>query len=326
MKFQCLIAFTLILNYSVMSQTLDYYPTQNSEVSDSDYKYGITILKETYAQIKMNNGDFNYVNYWNLAIAYMTLDVKEPVLVKSFLEKSRALNSYNFSSIFIDSSNGKNIWTGYLSDDEFDAIYEESKLYINKSTDQKPSMSNENSDDTNGEINSGLLKIMAELNVNDQKYRKSKTLNLEKQRHLDQKNLKIIDSLCDKYGGYLGKSIVGDKYAHVMWSVIQHSELESMERYLSEIHQAVIKKELNEGALKMLIDRVYSLKHNYQIFGSQNGVEIAPDKIVKEVTKKYSIPTAEEYSTEATKSSNGSSQWYRPRKINKTKANKFPGT
>ena len=118
---------------SVMAQELDYYPKQNKDVSDSDYRYGMTILEETYTQIKKNNETLNYVNYWNLAVAYKTLKVGDIPFVKEALAKSRGLHPQNFASIFIDSSKGENVWHGYLTEEEFKTLYTECQEVVAKS-------------------------------------------------------------------------------------------------------------------------------------------------------------------------------------------------
>ena len=74
-----------------------------------------------------------------------------------------------------------------------------------------------------------------------------------------------------------------------MWQVIQHSNLEYMERYLPIVISAVEKDELGQGALKYLIARIYAEKYNYQIFGSQGNIRMANDKIRKDVKMKYGI-------------------------------------
>lgn len=271
----------------MFSQKIDYYPEQKISVSESDYKYGLTILGETYKQIKKNNGNLNYVNYWNLAVAYMTLKEENGALVKSFLEKSLSLNIMNFSSIFIDSSKGVNIWVEYLSEDEFKKFYSIATDHLNNNINIENR--NENEEFVNFQYDTNLLRCVSELSKKDQLYRENNSRNLKKQNELDIQNLKVIDSLCSKYGGYIGKSLVGERYSHVMWSIIQHSDIYSMEKYLPEIYKAVSNEELKEGALKLLIDRIYSLKYKYQIFGSQGNIPIGPNKVVKEVSRKYNI-------------------------------------
>lgn len=74
-----------------------------------------------------------------------------------------------------------------------------------------------------------------------------------------------------------------------MFIVIQHSNLKMMERYLPVIQKAVKGKEVDVLALKYLIDRYYGATYGYQIFGSQNGIEIADEKTRKEIERKYGI-------------------------------------
>ena len=75
-----------------------------------------------------------------------------------------------------------------------------------------------------------------------------------------------------------------------MWAVIQHSNLDMMERYLPIIQNAVKENELHLTTFKMLIDRIYtkpSMIINF--FGSQQGIKIADEKIIKEIKEKYGI-------------------------------------
>lgn len=76
-----------------------------------------------------------------------------------------------------------------------------------------------------------------------------------------------------------------------MWTVIQHSNTEMMEEYLPIIQNAVNEKGLDEGALKMTIDRYYGLKYGFHVFGSKTGfgLELADDKMKKEIELKYGI-------------------------------------
>jgi hypothetical protein len=62
-----------------------------------------------------------------------------------------------------------------------------------------------------------------------------------------------------------------------------------MERYLPQISKAVEQKELSTEPLKMLIDRIYTVKYHYQIFGSQLGVPVADEKTKSEVIKNYRL-------------------------------------
>lgn len=138
-----------------------------------------------------------------------------------------------------------------------------------------------------------LVQEIYKININDQKYRDSgaeKKLPQD-QQILDKKNQAIIDSLYNKYNTYIGRSLVGKKFESVMWAVIQHSNVEMMDRYLPIVKKAVTDKELEAAPLKMLIDRFYGLKYGYQIFGSQSGFgfKSADEKTKSDVKKKYGI-------------------------------------
>jgi hypothetical protein len=76
-----------------------------------------------------------------------------------------------------------------------------------------------------------------------------------------------------------------------MWSVIQHSNPEMMEKYLPIVNKAVENNDLDKTPLKMLIDRYYGLKYGYQIFGSQNGFgfKMADDETRNKIIKQYGI-------------------------------------
>jgi selenocysteine-specific translation elongation factor len=114
-------------------------------------------------------------------------------------------------------------------------------------------------------------------------------LDQVKQRPFDIQNEQRIDSLYAVYKTYIGKTLVGKDYESVMWSVIQHSDIHTMERYLPQISKAVEQKELSTEPLKMLIDRIYTVKYQYQIFGSQLGVPVADEKTKSEVIKNYKL-------------------------------------
>jgi hypothetical protein len=111
----------------------------------------------------------------------------------------------------------------------------------------------------------------------------------KRQRTVGTQNQESIDSLYNVYNTYLGKSLVGEKYKNTMWQVIQHSNLNMMEKYLPLVQKAINDEEIDVIPFKMLIDRIYSIKYGYQIFGSQMGVDLADEKLRKDVQMKYGI-------------------------------------
>jgi len=140
------------------------------------------------------------------------------------------------------------------------------------------------------EMNINLVELISSIQEDDQKYRnRDYKKNLDKQNNLDSLNLQIIDSLYEKYNTYIGKSFVGEKLEHVMWLVIQHSNIQKMEEYLPIIAEATKNKELSLMTLAMLLDRIYTTKYGYQIFGSQHGVELGDENIITKVKTEYGL-------------------------------------
>src|SRR5690606_22605229 len=113
-----------------------------------------------------------------------------------------------------------------------------------------------------------LVTLINIVKTNDQKYRTDETKQIV-QKKLDSLNQMVIDSLFSKHRQYIGRTFVGEKFQNVMWQVIQHSNLNYMEKYLPVIKKAVEKQEINQGSLKYLLDRIASKKTGTQYFGSQ---------------------------------------------------------
>jgi hypothetical protein len=139
-------------------------------------------------------------------------------------------------------------------------------------------------------LNPELVRVMNSIYLNDTKYRMVNPVDWSKQKPLDERNQRLIDSLFNIYQTYIGKSLVGKQLESTMWLVVQHSPLAMMERYLPIMATAISQKQLDEVPFKMLIDRIYWLKYNYQIFGSQGAkIKVADDEIRNEVIKKYKL-------------------------------------
>jgi TonB family protein len=90
----------------------------------------------------------------------------------------------------------------------------------------------------------------------------------KKQQRLDIVNMKKIDSMIAVMG-YPGKTLVGDKRKSIAFSVIQHSEFNDQEKYLSLLTAAADAGELNWSSLALLIDRVKTGRGQKQVYGSQ---------------------------------------------------------
>jgi len=261
---------------------LKYLPTQKEGVSDKSFSFGQMVVSETKKQVENNISKFNVADYWNIVTAFYSLKESKDVWSIAFKKMAESDGSCEYLKSFKDRARFY---------EDIKELYDE---YLIKCTQNLANSDNVKFDldkyiDKN-KLNNGLVKLIQKIKLDDQKYRKAdeKIFKL-KQPELDKKNEILIDSLYSKYKTYIGKSLVGERFNSVMWAVIQHSNLEMMEKFLPIIHKAVESKELNNTTLKMLLDRVYWLKYNYQIFGSQQGIDIADEKIRQQVIKKYGI-------------------------------------
>lgn len=267
------------------NQFLSYEPIQNSQISKEDFDYASMIIKETKSATKNNPDNFNLSDYFNILSAFLTLKESEENIKTAFNKFKNADGSCEYVLSFENSIN-KNA--------KFDIIRAD---YLEKLKDCKQDSNVENKFNieeyckTNN-LDLALVKKIHQVKIDDQKYRNESSEELKsEQLKLDKKNQEIINSLYNKHNIYLGKSLVGEKFESVMWAVIQHSNTEMMAEYLPIIQEAVKEKELDEGPLKMTIDRYYGLKYGFQIFGSQSGFgfELANEKKRKEIKLKYGI-------------------------------------
>lgn len=104
--------------------------------------------------------------------------------------------------------------------------------------------------------------------------------NMAKQAVLDRFNLTKIERIIARYG-YPGRSLVGEQRQAIAFIVIQHSELETQEKYLPLLTEAAAKGELKAASLAILTDRVRVGRGQKQLYGSQlretkQGVKVMP--------------------------------------------------
>lgn len=275
-----------------VSQTTEYYPEKRKGITQEHFDHGTKILEQTYQRINNKSGQKDFSDYWNFAVAYTYLG-ESTEEIKKMIIKSYQSDPELFSAASKIKPDMIEEWKKIFSENEYQKMFKNIKVEAVEEKKEIPitTVKNELEMD-NGKHDKELVKLMHQIRIDDQKYRVGKNQDAQLQAALDAKNLKIIDSLYDVHQCYIGKSLVGKKYESVMWAVIQHSDLEVMEKYLPVVHQAVIKDDLAEGPLKLLIDRIYALKYGYQIFDSQYAepaIPTAPAHIVEKVLKEYGL-------------------------------------
>jgi hypothetical protein len=260
------------------TEFLNYQAIQKDGVSKENFDYAQVILSETKKALKNDIKNYHVTHYWNIATAFSTLMERNENIQVVFM---KAVKSEGVCEYFESFEKVKN----HFSKDIPDLYKREREKCLEKVGVLKIFDPIQYSNEFGLDLN--LVQLIYEIHLDDQRYRKP--YNESKQVELDKKNQKIIDSLYIKYKSYIGISMVGEKFSHVMWEVIQHSNIRMMEEYLPVIQKAVQNNELGKASFKMLIDRVCWEKYGYQIFGSQPGVKIADEKTRVEIIKKYGI-------------------------------------
>jgi hypothetical protein len=85
---------------------------------------------------------------------------------------------------------------------------------------------------------------------------------------LAQRNQARVIEIIERYG-WPGNSLVGAKASGAAWTLLQHSSLDVLKRYLPVMEAAVAAGELDHGLLATTIDRVRVNEGQPQVYGTQ---------------------------------------------------------
>ena len=88
----------------------------------------------------------------------------------------------------------------------------------------------------------------------------------------DSLNLIIVQKILDERG-WLGPDIIGNQGNTTLFLVIQHADLQTREKYLPMMREAVANENARPNALALLEDRVALGQGKRQIYGSQIGLD-----------------------------------------------------
>ncbi|MNY29516.1 hypothetical protein D3C86_1635620 [compost metagenome] len=86
----------------------------------------------------------------------------------------------------------------------------------------------------------------------------------------DSLNLFKVTKILDTKG-WVGKDVVGEEANKTLFLVIQHADLQTQQKYLPMMQEAVNKGNANGANLALLEDRVALRQGKKQIYGSQIG-------------------------------------------------------
>ncbi len=273
---------SMLTESSVGNALFNFTPVQRDGVTEQRFHYAEQILNNTKSAAQNNPQNLNVADYWNITTAFVIL--KEP---KNHIEAAFA-KAIHLDPITICS------YIKAMGTSGLDKLIPETFLPFYANCAQSASAEGSKLDvahyaETN-QLDVNLVRVINAIYLNDVRYRATQPVDWSQQKPLDERNQQVIDSLFNIYHTYIGKALVGKQLQSSMWLVVQHSSLEMMEKYLPVIAAAVNQKQLDEVPLKMLIDRIYWLKYDYQVFGSQGAaIKIADDKIRNEVLAKYGL-------------------------------------
>lgn len=258
-----------------------FKPVQYEGVSDDRFSHASYIFRKIKSNL--DEDEWDYLDYMNLYSLFVTLKEDKSVLRIAF-KKFAECEGSDFYII----NKAKELKVNLVPD-----LY---KYYLKRclarKADKKKSDFNIDEYINSNNLNGDLIRLLAKIKTDDSMFRnKDYTQHIKEQKELDRRNQHLIDSLYNRYGTYIGKSLAGEKFYLEMWAVIQHSNPQMMGRYLPVIQRAVQTDELDLIPLKMLIDRYYGLTYGYQVYGSQtgSGFKMADDKTRSEINSKYGI-------------------------------------
>ena len=125
------------------------------------------------------------------------------------------------------------------------------------------------------------------------------------QKEYDKDNQRFLDSLIDKYGCWLGISILGQDGASAAFLFAQHADndVKFQEKCLKFMKKALVKNDVPRHDYAYLMDRIMLKKHGFQLFGSQcmevdsilQSRPLYDERIIKTLRKYFWMNPLEEY-------------------------------
>jgi hypothetical protein len=267
---------------NLAEQLLAYTPVQREGVSDEDFSRGVFFLDQTKSAVDNNADNFLAPDYWNVSVAFMNLGEPNAHIALAFQAAIEAdpdaicdyldhMGGGGFERVIPDvvTPFQASCTARSVSNDEFDI-----ERYI-----------------ADNGLDPELVREVAAILADDQRHRSPLG---DRQAALDAANQDRIDALFAEHGTYIGQTLVGEELDYVMFLVIQHSNLDYMERYLPQVQAAVHSGELGAATpLKMLLDRIYWLREGYQVFGSQGSVPLADEATRRAIIETYQVPESD---------------------------------
>lgn len=155
-------------------------------------------------------------------------------------------------------------------------------LHADKQWDELIGIIKANKEKTEANLDKPLVAILDTIYQEDQKYRQQIS-RIEEKNGWESPEMKALWKIIDKKDsinlvkvkeilderGWLGADVIGEQGNSTLFLVIQHSNIETQEKYLPMMREAVQKKNARPSELALLEDRVALGTGKKQIYGSQ---------------------------------------------------------
>ena len=265
MRKSILFIFTILLTLNAaIAQDLEKYQSLVDEAW-SLYKaenYKASALKYSEAFLALDNKGYSTDRY-NAACSYALANVPDSSFVQLFkiAEKSN-YSSYDHMSKDPDLQN--------LYDDErWERVLgivkaNKEKAEANLDKDLAETLNKIYQDDQ------GLRRQISEVEAEYGRDSDEMKAHWKKIQEKDSINLIKVQEILDERG-WLGSDVVGPRGNSTLFLVIQHADLETQEKYLPMMRDAVEKGDARASSLALMEDRVALRQGKRQIYGSQIG-------------------------------------------------------
>ncbi|MDR1553354.1 MAG: hypothetical protein LBS69_07830 [Prevotellaceae bacterium] len=119
-----------------------------------------------------------------------------------------------------------------------------------------------------------------EIGETEQKYGRNSNEMKQLLKSINEKNaanvVEVTKILDEK--GWLGADVIGDKGNNALFSVIQYADINTQEKYLPMLKDAVVKENTDPAYLALLEDEIALKQGKRQIYGSRIGIDIKTGK------------------------------------------------
>jgi hypothetical protein len=254
-----------ILYFSALAQSNEY----GTLIAEGDKLYSakdFLASGRTYNKaFEVNGGRGAVTDRYNAACSWALAGFKD----SAFVQLQKIAKNGNYTNL-----------NHMLSDADLNSLHDD------KRWDEVVAVVRQNKEKAEANLNKSLVAILDTVLQDDQKPR-MQIEEIEKKYGRDSKELKAhwaliikndsvnlakVTAILDKYG-WLGADVVGNEGNQALFLVIQHAEINTQQKYLPMMQDAVKKGNASASSLALLEDRIALRTGKRQIYGSQIGMD-----------------------------------------------------